>query len=201
MLAKGKAKAKAKGKGQKGAGFPYTIAHSGRLSRRPVGEGWDRSRCILRLTARGASPAAFDARGIPGDCVATRSNTASILARRALSAGRRTRLGATRDLHHGLLSRDGVMQGHRGADVHELRATTFDTVGQGISRVDDDAVAGAETAEDSASRPLCCPISTSWGWPRRSAFVDRPSSRRGRGARRHLQHVVARQTTMRTSTR
>ena len=37
------------------------------------------------------------------DGVAPRSNTAGILPRHALSPGRITRLGATRDFHHGLL--------------------------------------------------------------------------------------------------
>ncbi|MEO7272731.1 MAG: hypothetical protein ABIX28_06970 [Vicinamibacterales bacterium] len=61
------------------------------------------------LAARGPSPAAFDTGCIPGASVATRANTVSILTRRALSAGRGTRLGATRDLHHGLLL--GKVQG------------------------------------------------------------------------------------------
>ena len=56
------------------------------------------------LAARGESPAAFDRRCIPADCVAPRSNTVSILARRALSSGRIAGLGATRDFHHGLLA-------------------------------------------------------------------------------------------------
>src|SRR5580765_193372 len=55
------------------------------------------------LAARSATPAAFDERCIPGDSVAPRSNTDGILARRALSAGRIARLGATPDWHHGLL--------------------------------------------------------------------------------------------------
>ena len=53
--------------------------------------------------ARGATPAAFDARWIPPAGVAPRSNTGGILARRALSGRAQARLGATRDLHHGLL--------------------------------------------------------------------------------------------------
>ena len=52
------------------------------------------------LAARGASPAAFAECCIPSAGVAARSNTAGILARGALPAGRTTRLGATRDLHH-----------------------------------------------------------------------------------------------------
>ncbi|MEO7272792.1 MAG: hypothetical protein ABIX28_10780 [Vicinamibacterales bacterium] len=61
--------------------------------------------CLPPLAARGARPAAFDERGIPGACVAPRANTDGMLARRALAAGRlgsHARLGATRDLHHGL---------------------------------------------------------------------------------------------------
>jgi hypothetical protein len=70
------------------------------------------------LTARGETPAAFGQRcippppqragkralGAPGSgCVAPRSNTHSILARRALPDGRLAGLGATLDFHHGLL--------------------------------------------------------------------------------------------------
>ncbi len=58
---------------------------------------------LSSLAARGESPAAFDRRCIPADCVAPRSHTAGIFPRRALSAGRIASLGATRDLHHGLL--------------------------------------------------------------------------------------------------
>src|SRR2546426_12503148 len=54
------------------------------------------------LTARGESLAAFDGRCIPGGCVAPPSNSAGILSRRALPAGRLARLGATPDFHHGL---------------------------------------------------------------------------------------------------
>ena len=56
------------------------------------------------LAARGESLAAFDGRCIPGGCVAPPSNTAGILSRRALPAGRLARLGATPDFHHGLLA-------------------------------------------------------------------------------------------------
>ena len=56
------------------------------------------------LAARGESPTAFDRRCIPPGCVAPRSNTVGILPRRALSDGRITGLGATRDFHHGLLA-------------------------------------------------------------------------------------------------
>ena len=81
---------------------------------------------LTRLAARGESPAAFDRRCIPPGCVAPRSSTAGILPRRALPAryaprgaepraengcstdvfsgdGHITGLGATRDVHHGLL--------------------------------------------------------------------------------------------------
>ena len=57
------------------------------------------------LAARGERPAAFDRRCIPADGVAPRSRTAGIFPRRALSAGRIASLGATRDVHHGLLGR------------------------------------------------------------------------------------------------
>ena len=55
------------------------------------------------LAARGGSPAAFEWRCIPLDGVASRSNTAGILSRRALPNGRIAILGATRDFRHGLL--------------------------------------------------------------------------------------------------
>src|SRR5216117_2916921 len=70
----------------------------------------------LGLAARGESLAAFgapnaaaalgtpfDGRCIPGGRVAPPSNTAGILSRRALPAGRLARLGATPDFRHGLL--------------------------------------------------------------------------------------------------
>src|SRR5438034_2816979 len=56
------------------------------------------------LAARGESPAAFGWRCIPAGCVAPRSNTPGILARRALPSGRIATLGATLDFHHGLLT-------------------------------------------------------------------------------------------------
>ena len=60
----------------------------------------------MRLAARGESPAAFDRRCIPQrpalDHSLQGSNTAGMLPRRALSAGRRAGLGATRDSHRGL---------------------------------------------------------------------------------------------------
>ena len=66
------------------------------------------------LAARGESPAAFDRRYIPAGCVASRSNTAGMLPRRALrwpdAALPATALGATRDLHHGLLAARGGQQ-------------------------------------------------------------------------------------------
>ena len=55
------------------------------------------------LAARGETPTAFAGRCIPSDCVAPPSNIPDILRRRALSAGRLARLGATRVFHHGLL--------------------------------------------------------------------------------------------------
>ena len=60
---------------------------------------------IAQPAARGASLAAFDERCIPAGCVAPRSQTPGILGRRALPAGRPARLGATPDVHHGLLGR------------------------------------------------------------------------------------------------
>src|SRR6266851_3426013 len=75
-------------------------------------------RMASRLAARGATPSAFERRCIPpppqrgcrvGDPgpggVAPPSNTPGILGRRALPAGRIAALGATMDLHHGLLSK------------------------------------------------------------------------------------------------
>jgi DsbC/DsbD-like thiol-disulfide interchange protein len=59
---------------------------------------------LSALAARSASLAAFDGRCIPAGCVAPPSNTAGILGRRALPAGRLARLGATPDLHHGPLA-------------------------------------------------------------------------------------------------
>ena len=64
----------------------------------------------LGVAARGASPAAFERRCIPPGCVTPRSNTAGILPRRALPDGRIATLGATQDLHDGLL-------GYRGTQV------------------------------------------------------------------------------------
>ena len=55
------------------------------------------------LAARGESPAAFERRCIPPSCVASLSNTAGMLPRRAFPDGRIATLGATRDFHHGLL--------------------------------------------------------------------------------------------------
>ena len=56
------------------------------------------------LAARGATPSAFERRCIPSGCVAPPSNIPDILGRHALPAGRITALGATMDLHHGLLA-------------------------------------------------------------------------------------------------
>ena len=62
--------------------------------------------------ARGESPAAFDRRCIPPGYVASRSNTAGMLPRRALPDGRITGLGATPDFHHGLLAQVLVTHAH-----------------------------------------------------------------------------------------
>src|SRR6266571_5044800 len=74
-------------------------------------------RNAVPLAARGATPSAFERRCIPpppqrgcrvGDPgsggVAPPSNTPGILGRRALPVGRIAALGATMDLHHGLLA-------------------------------------------------------------------------------------------------
>ena len=55
-------------------------------------------------TAHGATPSAFERRCIPPGGVAPPSNTPGILGRRALPAGRIVALGATMDLHHGLMN-------------------------------------------------------------------------------------------------
>ena len=51
-------------------------------------------------------PSAFERRCIPSGCVAPPSNIPDILGRRALPAGRIAALGATMELHHGLLARE-----------------------------------------------------------------------------------------------
>src|SRR5688572_7820056 len=82
------------------------------------------STALAPLAARGASPAAFDRRCIPPDCVAPSSNTPGILGRRALSAGRFAGLGATRDLHHGLpgpMVRESAGPGIRGGASRGVR--------------------------------------------------------------------------------
>src|SRR5262245_5003746 len=56
------------------------------------------------LAARGATPSAFERRCIPAGCVAPPSNIPDILGRRALPTGRLGVLGATMDLHRGLLA-------------------------------------------------------------------------------------------------
>ena len=60
------------------------------------------------LAARGERLAAFDGRCILAGCVAPPSNIPDILGRRALPARRLARLGATPDVHHGLLAQDGA---------------------------------------------------------------------------------------------
>src|SRR3990170_8780568 len=60
------------------------------------------------LAARGETLAAFDGRRIPGGGVAPPSNTAGILSRRALPAGRVARIGATPEFHHGLLGQSSL---------------------------------------------------------------------------------------------
>src|SRR6267143_4952711 len=67
------------------------------------------------LAARGESLAAFDGRCIPAGCVAPPSNTPGILGRHALPTGRLARLGATPDLHHGLLAAVAIERAPRAA--------------------------------------------------------------------------------------
>src|SRR5438477_12412651 len=83
------------------------------------------------LAARGESLAAFDGRCIPGGCVAPPSNTAGILGRRALPAGRLARLGATPDFHHGLLARAVTREAGRLAAAGEPPSTGIETVQRG----------------------------------------------------------------------
>jgi len=59
---------------------------------------------FTKLAARGETLAAFERARIPWGCVAPPSNTAGILGRRALPAGRLARLRATPDFHYGLLA-------------------------------------------------------------------------------------------------
>jgi hypothetical protein len=59
----------------------------------------------LGPSARGVAPAAFDERCISASGVATRSHTVGLLARRAWTAERIARLGATRGRPHGLSAR------------------------------------------------------------------------------------------------
>ena len=77
------------------------------------------------LAVRGASPPAFDERRILAACVAPPSNTGRILSRRAWSLRRLARLGATPDLHHGLLGfiwAIGVMVETTGRATHPVAA-------------------------------------------------------------------------------
>ena len=77
-----------------GSGIPRTWNAGARTP------GWCR---WVDLAARGQNPSAIDERRILATCVAPPSNTAGIFSRRALSARRLARLGATPDFHHGLL--------------------------------------------------------------------------------------------------
>src|SRR5881396_2884079 len=83
--------------------------------------------CII--AARGESLAAFDERCIPAGGVAPPSNTPGILGRRALPAGRLTRLGATPDFHHGLLTLERV---ELHADGGEFLGEYSDVVAKGL---------------------------------------------------------------------
>src|SRR5207237_5191533 len=80
------------------------------------------------LAARDATPPAFERRCIPSGCVAPSSNIPHMLGRRALPAGRLAVLGATAELHHGLLAvRIAVVGagGQLGAAVaHEWRTAS-----------------------------------------------------------------------------
>src|SRR5260370_36856984 len=60
------------------------------------------------LAARGATASAFERRCIPSGGVAPPSNIPDILGRRALPVGRIAALGATMELHHGLLGGAGA---------------------------------------------------------------------------------------------
>jgi hypothetical protein len=59
------------------------------------------------VATRGATPSAFEWRCIPAGSVAPSSNIPDIFSRRALPSGRLAVLGATMDLHRGLLTRHG----------------------------------------------------------------------------------------------
>ena len=74
----------------------------------------------LVLAARSASPPAFGRHCIPPGCVTPPSNIPDILGRRALPGGRIAALGATPDLHHGLLFTNG--QGHDVGSIATERA-------------------------------------------------------------------------------
>ena len=81
---------------------------------------------VRALAARGATPAAFGRRCIPSGCVAPSSNIPDILGRRALPGGRIAGLGATPELHHGLLGDANyvrTLEVDRLADVTRLAIT------------------------------------------------------------------------------
>src|SRR5439155_6922804 len=72
------------------------------------------------------APAAFGRRCVPAGCVAPRSNTPGILARRALPSGRIAALGATLAFRHGLLWLDrGV---HVTGREHVVAVHAYDQV-------------------------------------------------------------------------
>src|SRR5215510_4212307 len=88
------------------------------------------------LAARSATPSAFERRCIPAGCVAPSSNIPDILSRRALPSGRLAVLGATMDLHHGLLmplaiQLDRVTKRYRAGRAR----TVVDLIGSSIDRM------------------------------------------------------------------
>ena len=97
------------------------------------------------LAARGESPSASDERSILVAYVAPPSNTGGILGRRALSARRLARLGATPDFHHGLL---GFETGTSPLEIWRTKYTWFSLnyLGGGFS-------CGVTTSIHSAVRP------------------------------------------------
>ena len=79
----------------------------GRILKVYTGNDWSPKQVLAdleTLAARRATPSAFERRCIPAGCVAPPSHISDILSRRALPTGRLAVLGATMDLHHGLLA-------------------------------------------------------------------------------------------------
>ena len=117
------------------------------LSRAPRPEESD------ALAARGATPSAFERRCIPSGCVASPSNIPDILGRRALPDGRIAALGATMDLHHGLLGSPSHLREDRlepGVAVERMQI-------RDDPRPDDVAVPGFDSAFERFDRLVCAP--------------------------------------------